>query len=195
MNISQDKYGPPRQFKLDISQFQSPAKVASYLYQQGCYFYIYEMWYKVSGILEKLKTGQGRYGTTRINDDRIARQLEGLHGWHHNYNATSAVEFKSKCQQYIGYVPHKNDIHVSVFDFSAQCQKIDLELPWESREKRGHLSLASKFIDYKEAERINWDVQNNCVPPLNVDVPKFVEGSWDKDAKHAQTRNNLFEHY
>lgn len=195
MNISQDKYGPPRQFKLDISQFASPAKIADYLYQQGCRFYTYEMWYKSKGALNKLKTGQGRYGTTRRNDDRIARQLEGLHGWHHFYRAESAAEFRSKCEQHLGYLPHKNDIHVSVFDFTAHCNQIDLDVPSASRELRGDKSLAAKFINYKEAERIHWDVQNDCVPPLNVDIPKFKDGSWEnKDVPQALQFDNQFEY-
>ena len=182
------KYGPPKKIVIDCSKVHSTSDLARMLNNSNVTKYIYGLHLKhTTGVVRHLKWGRGSSGYYSISDDRIARQVEGAHGWGKNYMGTSALVFRDRCEKSLGFVPHKDDLFIEVFDFTPHYLQLNKDYSTAS------YNVGQRFIEYKEAERIHWDVQNDCVGPLNVDIPKFTEGSFEKELQNLENFNSLFE--
>lgn len=184
-----ESYGPPKKIIINCSQINHPAQIARILDKNHVEKYVYGLYCKMpDSILRHLKWGKGSAGSWHVSDDRIARQIEGASGWGKTYYGTAAQEFRSRLQERINHLPSKDDMFIEVFDFTVQYNKITKDFP------NAPYDVAQSFVNYKEAERIHWDVQNKCVGPLNIDIPKFKEGSIERELCHMKNYHSLFEH-
>ena len=99
-----------KEYKFSLIKYDTPSQFKKEFYDNDIRFANYELWAKDIGVLKFGKMTE---------EERIARQVEGLWGWRKHYSGTSARQLRRKLQNKNLYETiTKNDVIVTVYDYT-----------------------------------------------------------------------------